>query len=651
MKRTRITRVTRIIITFAIMILFTSTTVFTTPGLVAAEHGRGAGESMSTPSGIPYEQLGQEIDRFIEPFIGQSTPGAAIVITKDDDIIFSKGYGYANLEQKTPVDPAKTVFGFGSINKLFVWTSIMQLVEKGEMALDQDVRTYFPKSFADKLRADKPFTLLDMMSHTAGYEEYSGAFFTKATKKLDPLEDVLLSSQPEQTYEPGKIMSYSNFSTALAGYAVEKVSGESFSDYELKHILRPLGMDHTSGHPELGDRPELQKLEATGYGRLGSGKFEAREKHHIPFYPAGAMKGTAEDLARFAIGLTAADHPLFKSVKMQQTMLAQSYTPHPEMPSNAHGFWEYSVIPRTVGHSGGAVGFSSNFAIVPEERLGIVVLTNTEVEPDIVPSLVNKLIQNKKANDIVPGTHLPSSQDAAGNYVLSRNTLTTFQEIMGYMTRVSVKPSGEHDLTVTAMGRSGEYTQVSPNLYRLKNTKNKSLQMSAPYLYVEKDEKGKVVRLSGGQGMDMLPVKASRSNAVLLLSAVVGAMAVIFFAVTPVAMFIRWLIRRRKGLNSTASSLLMAAIVGCGTITAAMVLFLMATMITNPYAEVSLLNRCILINYFAATIAAICAAAAIWLGRKQALTRSQIWFRIVTAVIWIGFITDLITWKFFHIIS
>jgi len=223
----------RNVIACVVMMLLLNMSIMIAPSLAAAEYGKGAGEAHFTPSGIPFDQLEQEIDRFVEPFIGQSTPGAAIVITKDDNILFSKGYGYADLAQQTPVDPAATLFGFGSINKLFVWTSIMQLVELGEMTLDTDARTYFPQSFVDKLRADKPFTLLNMMSHTTGYEEYSGPLFIKATKKLESLEDVLLSSQPEQTFEPGKVMSYSNFATALAGYAVEKVSGEAFSEYEL----------------------------------------------------------------------------------------------------------------------------------------------------------------------------------------------------------------------------------------------------------------------------------------------------------------------------------------------------------------------------------------------------------------------------------
>ncbi|MGV2788385.1 serine hydrolase, partial [Clostridium perfringens] len=130
-----------------------------------------------------------------------------------------------------------------------VWTSVMQLVEAGKMKLDQDIRAYFPEEFAKKLRYDKPITMLDIMSHTAGYEQHPLSTFTPSAENLTSLEETLLSSQPEQIYEPGKVIAYSNFATALAGLAVEKVSGESFSDYEMNHILRPLGMNRSSGHP------------------------------------------------------------------------------------------------------------------------------------------------------------------------------------------------------------------------------------------------------------------------------------------------------------------------------------------------------------------------------------------------------------------
>lgn len=604
-----------------------------------------------TPSGILYNQLEQEIDNFVNPYIGKSTPGAAVVVTKGDKIIFSKGYGYANIEKQIPVDPADTIFGYGSINKLFVWTSVMQLVEEGKMKLDQDIRTYFPQEFAKKLRYDKPITPLDLMSHTAGFEEYSGGLFIKsAENKQKSLEEGLLSSQPEQIFEPGKVMSYSNFATALTGFAVEKVSGESFSDYEMKRILRPLGMNHTSGHPSMGDRPDLLSTEATGYAITAKGNFEPREKYDILYYPAGAMKGTAEDLARFALALTADDSPLFAKQQTLQTMLTQSYTPHKDLLSNAHGFWEYNAKPRTLGHSGGTMGFSSNFAVVPEEKLGVVVLANTEVEREIVPNLINLLIRNKAEESVEPSKNLPPSSEVTGDYVLSRNTFTTIQEFMAYLGLIHLEAKGEHDLTLTVMGKSGEYKQISPYVYKLDKTDYKSLQMMAPMLYVDKSE-GKITRLSGGQAMDMLPIKPSRSVPALIAYLIVAAVSVAFFLLAPLVLLIRWLLRKRKGIaSSCAASRLFAAVMVCGTGIVLNVLFLLLNVITNPNVTVNQFNYGIMINWILALLAGLLFVMSILKGRHIPQSKGQIIFQIFTSVVLVSFIVLLANWHFFHII-
>ncbi|WP_342439485.1 serine hydrolase [Paenibacillus sp. FSL L8-0436] len=101
------------IITFLACVLFF--TFFSIPSYTADAAGTG-----ETPSGIPCNRLEQEIDSYVNSQIGQSTPGAAVVVTKGDKIIFSKGYGYADIGKRTPVDPAGTVFAYGSINKAFV---------------------------------------------------------------------------------------------------------------------------------------------------------------------------------------------------------------------------------------------------------------------------------------------------------------------------------------------------------------------------------------------------------------------------------------------------------------------------------------------------------------------------------------------------
>ncbi|MBT2289529.1 beta-lactamase family protein [Paenibacillus albidus] len=607
--------------------------------------------SGQTPSGIPYTRLGQEIDQYVNAHIGKSSPGAAIVVTKGDTVLFSKGYGYANVEKQIPVDPATTVFNYGSVNKLFVWTSVMQLVEEGKMKLDQEVKTFFPEEFAAKLRYDKPITMLDIMHHTAGFENSPFIPFTQSLDELNSLEETLLSAQPEQIYEPDKVISYSNFAASLAGLAVEKVSGSAFSDYEMDHILRPLGMNHTSGHPSLADHPDLQADQAAGYAVAEQGGFEARVPHYIPLYPAGAMTGTAEDLAQFAMALTSDHSPLFARQETLETMLAQSYPLHKDLLSNAHGFWEYNAEPRAVGHSGNTKGFSSEFAIVPEDKLGIVVLTNSEVEQDITSGVINLLLKNKSQETVAEGENLSPSSEVAGHYVLSSNTLSTIHEVIAYLGLIKVEAEGEYGLTLNVMGMSGEYKQTSPDIYKLYKTDFPRIQKLAPILYAEKID-GKITRLSKGKATDVLPLSPDRSVPVLIGCLSLAAVAIGFFVLTPFVLLIRWLLRRKKGLSPLgAAHRLFAAVTLCGTALSLNAIVLLLNVIGNEYLTARQLNAGIILNWILAGLAGLLLVLFILKSRKLKLPKSQKVFRIAGSALLVSFILLLANWNFFHLMQ
>lgn len=631
-----------------IIVLLISMLLF--PVLTLPAYATDTTNAGNTPSGIPYVRLEQEIDSYVNAHIGKTTPGAAVVVTKGDKIIFSKGYGYANIEKKTEVDPAKTVFAYGSINKVFVWTSVMQLVEAGQIKLDQDIRAYFPKELAEKLSIKKPITMLDIMSHTAGFEQHPLSTFTMSAESLTSLEKTLLSSQPRQIYEPGKVIAYSNFATALAGLVVEKVSGKSFSDYEMNHILRPLGMNLTSGHPTLADHPELENAEATGYAMKPEGGFEARAHYFVPMYPAGAMKGTAEDLARFAMALNAPSSPLFTRPETVQTMLTQSYTPNPEILSNAHGFWEYQAKPHTVGHAGNVKGFSSNFVVVPDEQLGVVVLTNMEIEPKLTSGIINLLIQDKTQDAVTPTADLSPSSELNGYYVQSGGTYTTYHELINYLGLIKVEAKGEHDLTLSVMGMSGEMKQISPNVYKYAKSDNPRLERLAPILYAEIAD-GQVVRLSKGSSVDILPLKGSRSLPALMSYLVLAMTAIVFFLLTPFVLLIRRLLGKRKGSQSasTASHLLMAVMLS-GTLLVINILYLLVNAMINENVTVGQMNVSIVLNWVLTIIAAALFVLSIFKGRHQVLSKRHKGFRIVLGVLFTSFALLLANWHFFHFI-
>ena len=118
-------------------------------------------------------------------YIGKEVSGAAVIYIENGEIIFSKGYGYADVENKIPVDPNKTVFEYASISKTYTFTGVMQLVEKGKIDLEEDIATYFPKEFRDefnkKLSFKKPIRVIDLMNHRTGFAEQN--FHTETTKQ------------------------------------------------------------------------------------------------------------------------------------------------------------------------------------------------------------------------------------------------------------------------------------------------------------------------------------------------------------------------------------------------------------------------------------------------------------------------------------
>ncbi|MEN1990442.1 serine hydrolase [Paenibacillus hubeiensis] len=607
-------------------------------------------ETEATPSGIPYNRLEQEVDNYVNSHIGKSTPGAAVVVTKGNEIIFSKGYGYADIDRKTSVDPSSTVFAYGSMNKAFVWTSIMQMVEAGKMKLDQDIRIYFPKEVADQLRYDKPITMLDIMSHTAGYEQHPLSTFTLSNENLTSLEETVLSNQPRQIYDPGKVIAYSNFATALAALAVEKVSGESFFDYEMNHILKPLGMKRSSGHPALADHPDLLQARATGYAAKPGGGFEARERYYVPLYPAGGMEGTAEDLARFVMALNTTDSPLFEHPDTARTMLSRSYTPNEAILSNAHGFWEYRAVPHVVGHSGNVKGFSGNFAVVPENQLGIVVLTNMEIEQELTSGIINLLIQEptKEGDLTVPATELAPSEKLAGYYVQSGGTYSTYHEVINYLGLIKVQPKGEHDLILSVMGMTGELKQTSPNVYQFAKSDHPRFERLAPILYAEISD-DRVMRLSKGIATDILPIKGSRSLPALIFYMVWALLSILFFLVAPLVILIRWLLRRRKRTPLTMNHFTSSFILS-GTILVINVLYQLVNAMFNEDVTVEQMNLGVSINWVMTLLAIVLFGVSMV---KDSNTSRSTWSKVshaVAGVLFIGFTLILAHWNFFNFI-
>jgi CubicO group peptidase (beta-lactamase class C family) len=297
--------------------------------------------------------------------------GAVVTVVKDGQVLLAKGYGLADVAAKVPVDPGRTLFRPGSISKLFAWTSVMELQEQGRLDLDRDVNDYL-----DFRVPGPPFTLRQLMTHTAGFEETVKDMMVKDGTRLRPLGVYLKGHIPPRLFAPGTMPAYSNYGAALAGYVVERVSGTPFEAYVEDHIFRPLGMDHSTFRQPLP--PSLQPDMSRGYDR-GS-------KPHKPFEfiqvgPAGSLSSTGLDMARFMIAHLQEGRWLDTRIlgaATARTMHQRAYAADPRLNGMALGFYEESRNGRRIiGHGGDTLHFHSDLHLLPGEGVGLFVSYNS----------------------------------------------------------------------------------------------------------------------------------------------------------------------------------------------------------------------------------------------------------------------------------
>jgi CubicO group peptidase (beta-lactamase class C family) len=300
--------------------------------------------------------------------------GAGIVVVKDGQVFFQKGYGKADLSTHRTIDPETTLFRVGSVTKLFTWTAVMQLVEKGDIDLDVDVNHYL--DFAIPKRQGGPITMRHLMTHTAGFEEARRGLATLDADRIIPLREALKPNIPQRVYAVGSTPAYSNFGAALAGYIVERVSGEPFDDYIERNILGPLDMRHTTLRQPLPASlaPDMSK----GYRTNASlpGKFE-----NVLWQPAGSMSATVTDMAHFMIAHLQEGAYGDTSIMSPETARMMHDTPYKAIPGiNAMelGFYEKNINGRRViGHEGDTVLFHSLLALYLDDNVGLFVTLNS----------------------------------------------------------------------------------------------------------------------------------------------------------------------------------------------------------------------------------------------------------------------------------
>lgn len=300
--------------------------------------------------------------------------GAVVTVVKDGQIVASRGYGYSDLATRAPVDPASTLFRPGSISKLFTWTAVMQLVEQGKIDLDADINQYI--DFAIPAYNGAPITMRNIMTHTSGFQEVVHDLISEDDAQHTPaipLDQYLRENIPARIYAPGSMPAYSNYATALAGYVIQRVSGEEFSAYIQHHIFDPLGMQHSSFVQPL---PEAMRPHMSGGYKNGLDG-EAQPFELVIPAPAGSASVTGNDMALFMAAHLNNGAGLLRPETAR--MMHETIDHHfPGVDSMALGFYQEGLNgQRIISHGGDTNWFHSDLALLMDQHVGVFVSFNS----------------------------------------------------------------------------------------------------------------------------------------------------------------------------------------------------------------------------------------------------------------------------------
>jgi CubicO group peptidase (beta-lactamase class C family) len=396
--------------------------------------------------------------------------GSMVVVVKDGKVLFQSGYGYADVARKIPMDPEKVLTRIGSTSKLFTWTAVMQLVEQGKLDLNRNVDDYL--DFKVSPPGGKPITLLDLMNHRGGFEEGLKDIFALDPQRLQS-QEVYLKQHPRPLLFPtGTIPAYSNYGTALAGYIVQRVSGEPYSQYIDNHILRPLGMAHSTFEQPL---PERFK----GQAALGYRDASQPPQHYelIATPAAGSAATTASDMARFMLAHLQPSDILHSDTA--QLMHTPSETALPGFSTMAHGFFYETRNGHTlIGHGGDTLFFHTELELLPQEGVGIFYSFNSRGKEDAVYGL-RQAVLDQFVDRYFPPTGAPeqpaalpsAQQDAqkiAGRYETSRRVEHGFLSVFYLLQQTVIGADPDGTITAPKFLAQGEahFREVAPDTWQ-----------------------------------------------------------------------------------------------------------------------------------------------------------------------------------------
>ena len=437
-------------------------------------------EPAVTEAGGIHELTKVDLEAFLDALLpaqlqNRDIAGAVVAVVKDGKVLLAKGYGYADFAAKKPVVADQTMFRPGSISKVFTATAVMQLVEQGKLDLDRDVNDYL--DFAIPKTYPEPVTLRRILTHTAGFEETLKNLFVPSAREMRPIRDYLIAAMPQRIFPPGTVPSYSNYGVTLAGYIVERISGEPFEKYIATHILDPLHMTRSSFAQPLP--ASLESLMSQGYLAAGQG---ARSFEFVPAAPAGALSATATDMTRLMLaflGEGTLDGATILKPETVRAMEARQFEFHPALRAIGFILMDYSTNgQRIVGHGGDTIFFHSDMMLMPDAHVGIFISYNSAGSragggrSEVLRALLNRYFPDPAPPP--PAVELKIAQAdgraVSGVYEGSRRADSTLLKVAAILGQISVNADANGILTIEGFlnprGGLKQWREIGPLLYR-----------------------------------------------------------------------------------------------------------------------------------------------------------------------------------------
>ena len=318
-----------------------------------------------------HETLEAKVDQLFIEWDKPDSPGAALAVTRDSEIIYKRGYGMANLEYDIPITPT-TIFDIASVSKQFAAFAITALAHDGKLSLDDDIRVHLP----DLPDFGNTITIRHLLHHTSGLRDWVQSLVIAGVGMEDVIsfKHILKMARHQKVlnFEPGAAFLYSNTGYNLLAEIVETVTGDSFREWTDTHIFKPLAMANTHFHD---DHQMILKNRAYSYQTVENSGFK-HAVNNTTALGSSSLYSTVEDLAKWILNFD--DTRIGEQTVIEQ-MHQRGVLNNGEQIDYAFGLniGEYRGL-KTVGHSGSWRGFRSHLMRFPDQKFGVVILCNLD---------------------------------------------------------------------------------------------------------------------------------------------------------------------------------------------------------------------------------------------------------------------------------